>query len=98
MKPMPIEAIVMPSWQAERYSSMRSIWRERERGAALALVAQLLDARLARAHEGELRGDEEAVEGDQDGHPDQEQQLGHVSLGRATSRRIVVAHPRTRQK
>src|SRR5919106_5961088 len=25
-KPMPSEAIVMPSWQAARYSSMRSIW------------------------------------------------------------------------
>ena len=26
MKPMPSEAIVMPSWQADRYSSMWSIW------------------------------------------------------------------------
>ena len=25
-KPIPIEAIVIPSWQAERYSSMRSSW------------------------------------------------------------------------
>jgi hypothetical protein len=51
---------------------------EDERGAAAPLVAQLLDASLRRAHERELRGDEDPVQGDQNGDAEQKQDLGHL--------------------
>jgi hypothetical protein len=44
---------------------------EDERGAPAALVAQLLEPPLRRADEGELRRDEESVQGDQDGDAEQ---------------------------
>ena len=65
---MPSEAMVIPSWQAERYSSIASICRSDERRAALALVAHLSIRPLARAHQGELGRDEVAVEGHQHEH------------------------------
>ena len=68
----------MPSWQADRYSSMCSICLSDERGAAAAVVAELLDASLRGAHERELRGDEESVQGDQNGDAEQKQELGHL--------------------
>ena len=50
---------------------------ERERGAAHAVVAHLLEPRLTRAHEAELRRHEEAVGGDQHQHSEQEQEFCH---------------------
>ena len=76
-KPMPSEAMVMPSWHAERYSSIASIWREHERRAALAFVAHLLDPALARAHEREFGRDEETVGCHEHSNAEQEEQLGH---------------------
>jgi hypothetical protein len=61
---MPSEAIVMPSWHADRYSS-----------------AHGLEAALRRAHQRELRSHEKAVQGDQNGDAEQEQQLGHLRPG-----------------
>jgi hypothetical protein len=40
---------------------------EHERGAAAAIVAELLDASLRGAHQRELRGHEESVQGNQNG-------------------------------
>jgi hypothetical protein len=54
---------------------------EHECGAAPALVAEGLDAALAGAHERELRGDEEPVQGNQHGYAEQEQELGHLRPG-----------------
>jgi hypothetical protein len=53
-----------------------------ERRAPVALLGHVLDARAARAHEGELRGDEEAVREDQDDDRDEKrrgQAAGTVS-------------------
>ena len=50
---------------------------ERERGAADALVAHLLEPRLTRAHEAELGRHEEAVRGDQNQHSGQEEEFCH---------------------
>ena len=75
---MPSEVIVMPSWQADRYSSMRSICLSTSAAPRLPVVAQLLDASLRGAHERELRGDEESVQSDQNGDAEQEQELGHL--------------------
>ena len=48
-----------------------------ERGAAAPLVAELLDAALRGADERELGGNEQPVQRDQDGHAQEEEQLGH---------------------
>jgi hypothetical protein len=50
---------------------------EDERRAPPPFVAERLDASLRRAHERELRGDEESVQGYQNGDAEQEEQLGH---------------------
>jgi hypothetical protein len=62
--------MVMPSWQADRYS--------RQRGPAPALLAHLLHTALARADKGELCSDEEAVCCHQHGDCEEEKQLGHL--------------------
>ena len=90
-KPIPIEAIVIPSWQAERYSSIWSSWRRTRLAAPLALVGELLDLAAAGADERELGGDEEAVERDQDeqrderdgGHRQRPRSAGRLLRGRA---------------
>jgi hypothetical protein len=48
MKPIPSEAMVMPSWQAERYSSMRSI-SCRARPAPRSPSSRICSSRLSRA-------------------------------------------------
>ena len=80
-KPMPSEVIVMPSWHADRYSSMCSICLRTSAAPRRPSSTQLLDAPLRRAHEGELGGDEQAVQRDQNGYAEQEQQLGHRRPG-----------------
>ena len=60
--PMPIEASVMPTWQAAMYSSIRSIWRVASLAPAHALVGHRLEPVEPRAHERVLGGDEEAVQ------------------------------------
>ena len=61
-KPIPIEAIVIPIWQAESDSSILSSCSITVLGAAFAFLGQLLDLAAAAAHEGELGRDEEAVD------------------------------------
>jgi hypothetical protein len=51
---------------------------EDERGTSASLVAELLDPSLRRAHERELGGDEDAVQSNQNGYAEQEQDLGHL--------------------
>ena len=61
-KPIPIEAIVIPSWQAERYSSIRSSCFSTGAGAAAALGRRAARcAGAAGADQRELGGDEEPV-------------------------------------
>ncbi len=63
-KPMPSEASVMPSWQADRYCARgRPCWRDRAgaRRACPRRACSSMRAR-ARAHERELGGDEEPVD------------------------------------
>src|SRR5215213_3150195 len=65
---------------------------ERERGAAAAGVAELLNPSLRGAHECELRGDEESVQRDQNGDAEQEQELGHLRpLSREARAELVAA-------
>ena len=47
-KPIPSEAIVMPSWQAARYSSMRSIWTSVS-AAPFLPSSRICSTRLSRA-------------------------------------------------
>ncbi len=77
MKPMPSEAIVMPSWQADRYSSMRSSCRPARRAPLSALVLHLLELGVPRAHERELRRDEESVGQNEHADADEQQKLSH---------------------
>ena len=80
---MPSEVNVMPSWHAARYFDSSSSWRSTRRGAALALLGLILDLRAAHAHEGELRGHEEAVEQHEDDDGQQQQDGHRRTLGRA---------------
>ena len=97
-KPMPSEVIVMPSWQADRYSSMCSICLRTSAAPRRPSSTSCSTRPWRRAHERELRGDEQAVQRDQNGDAEQEEQLGHrrPALHLTTSRRIVVAHALTR--
>ena len=61
-KPIPIEAIVIPSWQAERYSSMRSSCTQHQARALRALAGELLHLAATGADQRELGGDEDAVD------------------------------------
>ena len=72
---MPIEAIVMPTWQAEMYSSMWSSWSQRQPRAPRRPPRHLLEPRPARAHERVLRDHEERVDHDQDGREDELQRV-----------------------
>ena len=74
---MPSEAIVMPSWQADRYSSIWSTCLSASAAPRTPVVAHLLEPGLTRAHEAELGRHEEAVGGDQNHHPEQEQEFCH---------------------
>ena len=69
-KPIPIEANVTPSWQAERYSLISLISCSASRARA-SPSADLFQARAASADQRELGGDEEGVHGDQHEHPDE---------------------------
>ena len=80
---MPIDAIVMPSWQADEVLVDVVDLDARERGAAQALLDHQVDLLVARAHQRELGRDEEAVRRDEHGYADQEQQLGHGGPSRA---------------
>ena len=71
-KPMPSEAIVMPELAGRQVLVDLVDLLQREGGAAHAVVAHLLEPRLPRAHEAELRGHEEAVRGDEHQHSGQE--------------------------
>ena len=81
---MPSEVIVMPSWQADRYSSMCSTCLRTSAAPRRPSSRSCSSAPLRRAHERELRRDEESVQGDQDGDAEQEEQL-RSSLTRASS-------------
>src|SRR3982750_2534062 len=76
-KPMPSEASVMPNWHADRYSLRLSSICTTGGARRAPPPAHLLDLGPAGAHEGELPGDEEAV--DEDQHDDRaEQQRGQL--------------------
>ena len=77
---MPSEAIVMPIWLVATNSSTRSSCSSARVDAAHAFVAHLLEPGTARAHDGELGGDEEAVDRDQQQQED-EQQDAHRLCG-----------------
>ena len=62
---MPIEAIVLPTWQVEMYSLMCSSWRSASFAPRSALLARQLEARVPRAHQRVLGDHEERVERDQ---------------------------------
>jgi hypothetical protein len=76
-KPMAMEASVMPTWQADRYSSMLRELAEGERGSALALLGVGLHPVALDANECELGGDEEAVEADEQSDREEEEGGGH---------------------
>ena len=76
-KPMPSEAIVIPSWHADRYSSIWSTCLSASAAPRTPVVAHLLEPGLTRAHEAELRGHEEAVRGDENQHSGQEEEFCH---------------------
>ena len=86
---MPIEAIVIPTWQAESDSSILSSCSITASAPALALLGELLDLAAAAADERELGRDEEAVDRHQDEQQDEQQGahrlFGPVLRGRSSS-------------
>jgi hypothetical protein len=56
----------MPSWFADRYASRRCVMRSASRARPSPCLHQLLEARRAHLHEGELGRDEERVEENED--------------------------------
>ena len=79
-KPIPIEAIVIPIWQAESDSSILSSCSTTASAPGFAFLGQLFDFAAAAAHERELGGDEEAVDRDQQQQED-EQEDAHRLCG-----------------
>ena len=77
---MPIEAIVMPSWQAARTSSSFSSCSSTSSTPALPVLRERLEPPAARTHQRELRGDEDAVEDHQD-EQRYERYRGHRATG-----------------
>ena len=59
---MPIEAIVLPTWQVEMYSLMRSSWRSASFAPRSRLLGCELHPRVARADERVLGDHEERVQ------------------------------------
>ena len=88
---MPIEAIVIPTWAADRYSSSRSIWREDERRRSGRPPCASASIRAAPgADQRELGRDEQPVERDEHEQEDQEQGRHRAPRSAATSRKVVV--------
>ncbi len=56
--PIPIEAMVIPTWAAERYSSSRSIWPRTASALRSPSLAMRLDLPPPRPDQGELGRDE----------------------------------------
>ena len=88
-KPMPIEAIVIPIWQAESDSSILSSCSTTASAPLFAFLGELFDFAAAAAHERELGRDEEAVDGDQQQQEDEQEDAhrlcGPVLRGRSSS-------------
>ena len=104
---MPSEVIVMPSWQADRYSSIRSICLSTSaaprRPSSRSCSTRPCEARTS----ANSAATKSPFSGDQHGDAEQEQELGHSdrvlggqgleALALPTSRGIVVAHAVTRR-
>ncbi len=79
-KPIPIEAIVIPIWQAESDSSILSSCSTTASAPRFPFLGELFDFPPAAAHQRELGRDEEAVDGDQHQQED-EQEDAHRLCG-----------------